>query len=248
MIDWGKDWKTFAISYWQIFSKTEWASKNTKSSAVTCPLNRSPLPKFTACAFLRLMKLLPSPVSGTSWGVYVIPTVLQEHNHILLSRQLKKVKKANGEIIGVNVVRILLISLAALKRQAEWDCWLVGLSCVFRIFAFFHPPSLPPSSLVYYRFMKRSLWRSRTLASGSVMIRGLERTTCIRSSVTLAVQMLSRACTRTWLPGIVLASARFTYVFFFYTCLKCGSLKPFLSIDPPCGRDWEDRWYPSSLY
>jgi hypothetical protein len=37
-----------------------------------------------------------------------------------LSRQLKKVKKANGEIIGVNVVR-LLISLAAL-RQAEWDC------------------------------------------------------------------------------------------------------------------------------
>jgi hypothetical protein len=36
-------------------------------------------------------------------------------------RQLKKVKKANGEIIGVNVVCILM-SLAALKRQAEWDC------------------------------------------------------------------------------------------------------------------------------
>jgi large subunit ribosomal protein L18Ae len=34
-------------------------------------------------------------------------------------RQLKKVKKANGEIIGVNVVCSL--SLAALKRQAEWD-------------------------------------------------------------------------------------------------------------------------------
>lgn len=31
-----------------------------------------------------------------------------------------KVKKANGEIIGVNVVRRL--SLVALKRQAEWDC------------------------------------------------------------------------------------------------------------------------------
>jgi large subunit ribosomal protein L18Ae len=35
-------------------------------------------------------------------------------------RQLKKVKKASGEIIGVNVVSILM-SLAALKRQAERD-------------------------------------------------------------------------------------------------------------------------------
>ena len=68
--------------------------------------------------------------------------------------------------------------------------------------------------LISYRFMRRSLWKSKTLVSGSVMIRGLERTTCTRNSVTLAVQMLSRACTRIWLPGIVLASARFTYAHF----------------------------------
>jgi hypothetical protein len=33
---------------------------------------------------------------------------------------LKKVKKASGEILGVNVVSIIM-SLAALKRQAERD-------------------------------------------------------------------------------------------------------------------------------
>lgn len=39
-----------------------------------------------------------------------------------IDRQLKKVKKANGEIIGVNVVCISSQdSIAALKRQAEWD-------------------------------------------------------------------------------------------------------------------------------
>ena len=68
--------------------------------------------------------------------------------------------------------------------------------------------------LISYRFMRRSLWKSKTLVSGSVMIRGLERTTCTRNSVTLAVQMLSRVCIRIWPPGIVLASARFTYAHF----------------------------------
>lgn len=39
-------------------------------------------------------------------------------------------------------------------------------------------------------------------------------TTCTRSTAILAVLMPSRACTRTWLPGIVPASARSTYVYF----------------------------------
>ena len=94
---------------------------------------------------------------------------------------------------------------AALKRQAEWDCWLLGLSLR-------HFFLLSSWGGWYYRFMRRSLWKSRTLVSGSVMIRGLERTICTRNSVTLAVRMLSRACTRIWLLGIVLASARSTYV------------------------------------
>ena len=108
------------------------------------------------------------------------------------------------------------MSLAALKRQAEWDCWLSS----FLVFLHF----LLSILLAYHRFMKRSLWKSRTLVSGSVMIRDLERTTCTRNSVTLAVQMLLRACTRTWLPGTVLASVRSTYVFLhsMTTCLWPG--------------------------
>ena len=74
-----------------------------------------------------------------------------------------------------------------------------------------------------YRFTRRSLWKSKTLVSGSVMIRGLERITCTRNSVTLAVQMLSRACTRIWLLGTVLASARSTYAHFL------NFIKPFWS-------------------
>lgn len=94
---------------------------------------------------------------------------------------------------------------AAFKRQAEMGLLTIGLFLrVSHPLLFF---------LLLGRFMRRSLWKSRTLVSGSVMIRGLERTTCTRNSVTLAVRMLSRACTRTWLPGIALASARSTYVF-----------------------------------
>ena len=97
---------------------------------------------------------------------------------------------------------------AAFKRQAEMGLLTIGL--FLRVS---HPLLFFPSPWYHYRFMRRSLWKSRTLVSGSVMIRDLERTTCTRNSVTLAVRMLSRACTRTWLPGIALASARSTYVF-----------------------------------
>ena len=56
----------FAHDILTIFKKKEWASKNIKSSVVICLPNRIQLPKSTACAFLRPMRSLPSPASGTS--------------------------------------------------------------------------------------------------------------------------------------------------------------------------------------
>ena len=66
--DWFGWLKIFLPSYIDeaVFFSLEWASKNIKSSAVTCPPNRTLLPKSTACAFSRPMRSLPSPVSGIS--------------------------------------------------------------------------------------------------------------------------------------------------------------------------------------
>ena len=91
-------------------------SRNIRSSAVTSPPRRSPPPRFTACASSHPTKLSPSLVSGTSSGKHqnvTNPIVL--HLKTVFS-QLKKVKKANGEIIGVNVVRVITMwSLAAVQ-------------------------------------------------------------------------------------------------------------------------------------
>ena len=64
-----------------MISKTEWASKNIKSSVVTCLPKQTLLPKSTACAFLRLTRSLLSPASGTSLGACItISTVLHGRN------------------------------------------------------------------------------------------------------------------------------------------------------------------------
>jgi len=88
-----------------------------------------------------------------------------------------------------------------------------------------------------FRSTRRNLWRLRTSVSGWDTTPALAPTTCTRSSVTSAVLMLSRACTRTWLPGIVRVSGRSTYV---------SILQPFMRMltkllsDPPRCWDRED--------
>jgi hypothetical protein len=70
---------------------------------------------------LRPMKSLPSHDSGISCGTPDYAAYLDGIAALTdVVRQLKKVKKANGEIIGVNVVSTYpALSHAALKRQAD---------------------------------------------------------------------------------------------------------------------------------
>lgn len=102
-------------------------------------------------------------------------------------RQLKKVKKASGEIIGVNVVR-------GCDTTKTLEC--------------------NADRVRSDRFMRRSRSRSRTLASGCVTTPAPARTTCTRSSGNSLVQTPSARSTRTWLQGIVPVSGPFTYVSF----------------------------------
>ena len=87
-------------------SPSRWASSNIKSSVVISPRRVSPIPRYTACASLRPMRSSPSLDSGISCGApdnMLLPQTGIGVTHGRY-RKLKKVKKANGEIIGVNVV------------------------------------------------------------------------------------------------------------------------------------------------
>jgi hypothetical protein len=83
-------------------------SRSTRSSAGTCLPRRPRRPRSTVCASLRRTRSSPSLASGTSCGAS--SSVCCPHsghsNNILGPSQLKKVKKANGEIIGVNTVSV----------------------------------------------------------------------------------------------------------------------------------------------
>jgi len=102
------------------FPASRWVSPNIKSSAATSPRRVSPIQRYTACAFLRPMMSLPSHDSGTSCGTPDMCLSRWGRSPHVRYRKLKKVKKANGEIIGVNVVSTYpALSHAALKRQAD---------------------------------------------------------------------------------------------------------------------------------
>lgn len=101
---------------------------------------------------------------------------------ILPFRQLKKVKKASGEIIGVNVVRV-----PALQSCETGFAYVLAFALLCRS-------------------MKRNRLRSRTSVSGCAMTPVRARTTCTRNSVSSAVLMLSGLSTKTWPQGTVHAS------------------------------------------
>ena len=96
----------FGLTWSDVAQQTPYRclSQNIKSLAATCTPRLSPPPRSTVCASSHPTKLSPSLVSGTSSGKHqnvTNPIVL--HLKTVFS-QLKKVKKANGEIIGVNVI------------------------------------------------------------------------------------------------------------------------------------------------
>lgn len=96
-------------------------------------------------------------------------------------RSLRKIKKANGEIVSVNVVSATLSSCSLQRTKIHlWGD----------------------------RFRRKSPPRLRTLVSGcdTTPVRG--PTTCTRRSGICRVRRRLRPSTRTWLPGIVLGSDR----------------------------------------
>jgi hypothetical protein len=112
-------------------------------------------------------------------------------------RKLKKVKKANGEIVAVTKVSFKCHS--SVRRLTN------ETSCIL-------PPSLLYAWLRRYflitRSQRRSLSKSRTLASGSATTRVPGPTTCTGSIVNSPVPTPSGLSTKTWPPVTVLASGR----------------------------------------
>ena len=97
-------------------------------------------------------------------------------------QKLRKVKKANGEIVSLNAVSHIEKS-----------------------------PTKSRVTLMRVRFMRNDHRRSRTLVSGFVTIPVPARTTCTRSTERCREQTLLRPCTRTWLRVTVHASGPSMY-------------------------------------
>lgn len=125
--------------------------------------------------------------------------VVAESRFWYFLRKLRKVKKATGEVVAVNVVRQDLFRVKVFKGNLFGSSTLV-LVC---------------------RSARRSLSKSRTLASGFVTTRALEPTICTKSSVSFLEQTQSTLVTRIWLPVTVLVSARSKFVFSF-ALRPCG--------------------------
>src|SRR5258708_3555912 len=111
-------------------------------------------------------------------------------------RKLKKVKKANGEIVAVNKVSI--------------ECCSSDGRFANKTPSFLYPYCMRGRQrhFLIIRSQRRSLLKSRTLASGSAMTRAPGHTTCTKNIVNSPVPMPSRLSTKTWLPATVLASGR----------------------------------------
>ena len=95
-------------------------SNRTTSLAHRCRPSSQNLPNAHFCVQRGRCQVLL--LEGTSWGACITLSAIRMSVICFLCRQLKNVK-ANGEIIGVNVVRILWFPLQP-SKQAEWDCWL----------------------------------------------------------------------------------------------------------------------------
>jgi large subunit ribosomal protein L18Ae len=98
--------------------------------------------------------------------------------------KLRKVKKTNGEIVSLNVVRIPFLCNA--KRAQKLTSTI--------------------------RSTRSAHKRSRTSVSGSVTTRAPAPTICTRSTVKCQDARLSILSTRTWPPVTALVSDQFTYV------------------------------------
>lgn len=115
--------------------------------------------------------------------IFAPNTVVAKSRFWYFLMKLRKVKKANGEIVSLNVVCFL-------------ECATIP-----------HPGTNYPN-----RSTRSAQRRSRTSVSGSDTILALVPTTCTRSTVRCQEPMLLRLCTKIWPPDIAPVSVPFTYV------------------------------------
>lgn len=114
--------------------------------------------------------------------IFAPNTVVAKSRFWYFLMKLRKVKKANGEIVSLNEV-------CDCTMMMEW----------FEILIFY-----------FHRSPRSAQWRLRTSVSGLDMILAPELTTCTRSTVRCQEPMLLRLCTKIWLPDIVPVSGRST--------------------------------------
>jgi len=185
------------------------------------------LPYAHLCA-QRGSREIPFLVFPEVCSVFSVPRTSGWSSH----RQLKKVKKASGEIIGVNLVCILDAPCSPQEAGGTgfadyFPCDLVRVFCGF-----------------FHRFTREDPWRSRTLASGSDMTLAQAPITCTRNFARSPELMPWRLFIRTWLPATVPASGLSRWG----PLDVLQQIKIDFQIDPQGCWDWEGIWCPSSVH
>lgn len=130
--------------------------------------------------------------------VFAPNTVVAKSRFWYFLMKLRKVKKANGEIVSLNVVR----TCRSETRSLDESAWIYALwdRLVLMVFS-------------QYRSTRSAHKRSRTSVSGSATIRARERTTCTRNTVRCQEPMRWKLSTRIWRHGTGLGLGRYTYVY-----------------------------------
>lgn len=125
--------------------------------------------------------------------IFAPNTVVAKSRFWYFLMKLRKVKKSNGEIITINLVRTLQQFNAEEKAIVAETAEHV----------------LTKVSMI--RYMRGALRKSRTLASGSAMTRAQVPTTCTRSIGRCRGQRRWMLSTKTWPQDIELALGQSTY-------------------------------------
>ena len=154
--------------------------------------------------------------------IFAPNTVVAKSRFWYFLMKLRKVKKANGEIITINLVWTLQSCTKwAIKLRGRLERGLTKVSII--------------------RYTKSALRKSRTLASGSAMILAQAPTTCTRSIGRCRGQRRWTLFTRTWPQDIGLALGQFTYDSKWLPDYLSSVLTLIGATDPQGRRDRENR-------
>ena len=130
--------------------------------------------------------------------IFAPNTVVAKSRFWYFLMKLRKVKKANGEIVSLNVVR---------NSPYVEDHTALG-TCL----ELFVVDGLVLTGSCQHRFTRSAHKRSRTSVSGFGTTRAPEHTTCTRNTVRCQEPMRLRLSTKIWPHDTELASGRYMYV------------------------------------